>query len=33
LPIMDVLRDDAEGDPPDKPVGDGPGQSHLRIVK
>jgi hypothetical protein len=31
LPTMDVLRDDADGDPPDKPDGDGP--SHLRIVK
>ena len=33
LPTMDVLRDDAGGEPPDKPDGDGPGPSHLKIVK
>jgi hypothetical protein len=33
LPTMNVLRDDTEGDPPDKPDGDGPEPSHLRIVK
>ncbi|MBW2474877.1 MAG: hypothetical protein JRE56_09825 [Deltaproteobacteria bacterium] len=33
LPTMNVLRDDADGDPPDKPDCDGPGPSHLRIVK
>ena len=33
LPTMNVLGDDADGDPPEKPDGDGPGPSHLRIVK
>ena len=34
LPAMDLLRDDAPGDPPDKPGGgDNSGSSHLRIVK
>jgi len=33
LPTMDVLREDAPGDPPDKPGGDSPGSPHLRIVK
>ena len=33
LPTMDVLRDGAAGEPPDKPGGDSPGSSHLRIVK
>jgi hypothetical protein len=32
LPTMAVLRDDSE-DPPDKPGGDSPGSSHLRIIK
>ena len=33
LPTMDVLRDDIDKDPPDKPGGDSPGSSHLRIIK
>ena len=33
LPTMDVLRDDAPGDPPGKPGGDSPGAKRLRVVK
>jgi hypothetical protein len=33
LPTMDVLRDNTDGGPPDKPDGDGPAPSHLRIIK
>lgn len=33
LPTMDVLRGDASGDPPDKPGGDSPGSTRLRVVK
>ena len=33
LPTMDILRGDVDNDLPDKPDGDGPGPSHLRIVK
>jgi len=33
LPAMDLLRDESDKDPPDKPEGGGPGSSHLRVVK
>ena len=33
LPTMAALHDDASEEPPDKPDGEGPGTSHLRIVK
>ena len=33
LPAMDLLRDEPDEDPPDKPEGGGPGSPHLRVVK